>query len=177
LSTRARQVEAIARFLERPSLEEVTTEEVAKRIVDDFYGLLLPPVGESPPAIRPGIPFKCTLTEKITHVGWTDGDLYWIITADSRYGYLGPIDPWVPYAAETRAKSGGPGNNSDGWQVGDAFTDSFARGRVSEVIATANKCVLLKTDGSSRPFAEPNDSINKYYRKKKVHRSDLFKED
>jgi hypothetical protein len=113
-----------------------------------------------------GATFKSLITNKVHHVAWQEDDLFWIITADSRFGYLGEAAPWREYAIESKAKAGAPGNNADGWKVGDKLT-SMRRSYCHTVISTADKCVLLRGeyDLSGRPYSEPNDSLEKYYKK------------
>lgn len=118
-----------------------------------------------PPTLKMGEPFKHAVTGKVHHIAWNEGDLYWVTTGDSRYGYLGPIEPWQEYAIDTKAKSGAPGTNVDGWKVGDRVMYSWSK--ALKVVAVIDKAVLLMPDGETRPIVEPNDSIAKFYRRKK----------
>jgi len=100
----------------------------------------------------------------VHYVAWTEGELYWITTSDSRYGYLGPVEPWRKYASESRAKTGAPGSNSDGWVVGDALTTAQGSIRAT-ILAVADKCALIQTDRDRRPWPEPNDHLARFYKK------------
>lgn len=164
MATKAQQVARLVEFLNDPANEEYTVEEVAKHIVNGFYKLLLDKVKEEPPNLRVGVAFKSAVTNKVHHVAWGRDDLCWIITADSRFGYLGSLDPWRPYAMETKAQAGVPGNNVDGWKDGDRVS-SFQRSYSYTVIATGDKCVLLQPDHQGRPVSEPNDTMEKHYRR------------
>lgn len=136
---------------------------MASDIVDAFYALLMKPLKDTPPIIKVGEPFKSLVTGKVHTPLWEQDDLWWIVTPDSNYGYLGPVDPWQKYAAPTRA-AGAKSENKEGWQEGD--TASFLRSkRKATVVAVAEKCVLVLHDNESRPVAEPNDCMTKFYRK------------
>lgn len=163
MATKSQQVARLVEFLNDPTSEELTVEEMAKRIVNSFYSLLLKEVKEEPPHLEVGMAFKCALTNKVHHVAWNEGDLYWIVTADSRYGCLGPIGSWRKYAIETKAQAGKPGNNSDGWKVGERVL-GYRTYRYT-IVATGDKCVLLRPEDGSRPIIEPNDSMEKRYRR------------
>jgi len=112
-----------------------------------------------------GEPFKHAVTGKVHHIAWNEGDLYWVTTGDSRYGYLGSIEPWQKYAMDTKAKSGAPGTNAEGWKVDDRVM--FSQSMNLTVVAVIEKAVLLMPDGETRPFVEPNDSMAKFYKRKK----------
>ena len=158
------QIKAIVAFLEDPRNDERGVEDVAKRIVDGFYGLLLKPLKDAPMPIKAGAPFKCLTTGKIHCSVWNEGDLHWVITSDSKYGYLGSLDPWRPYAIDTTGKA--PTGNAKGWLVGDTVGWA-ARGwgkDTFKVIAIADKGVLLRPL-AGRVMPESNEALEKYYKK------------
>jgi hypothetical protein len=158
------QIAALVKFLEAEEREEQTTEEVAEDIIDAFYGLLNKSLKNQPPILHVGEPFKHAVTGKVHYVAWAEDDLYWVTTGDSRYGYLGPIEPWQKYASESRAKTGGPGKNAKGWEVGDKLT--FLRQKKPfTVLAVIDKAVLIRDPDAKRPIVEPNDSLEKFYKK------------
>lgn len=163
--TKSEQVASLAKWLDSPDREEMTVEEVAKYIITSVYELIERDRKEQPPTLRVGVAFKDLVSNKVYHVAWGKDDLYWIISSDSRYGYLGPLtDSWKKYASETRAKSGAPGNNSDGWKQGDRV--SFGRfGPVSTVLCVGDKTVLIQSDDEYYPQAEPNETMKKYFKK------------
>lgn len=113
-----------------------------------------------------GEPFKSLVTNKVHTPLWEQDDLWWIVTPDSNYGYLGAVEPWQKYAAPTRAAAA-KSENKDGWEVDDSAFFLRSR-RKGTVLATAEKCVLVMLDGDSRPVAEPNDSMAKFYTKAKA---------
>ena len=168
MATKAQQVAILVEFLNAPSNEDRTVDEVAKQIVDSFYELLTRDMKEQPPVLKTGDAFKSLITNKVHHVAWNEGDLYWIITADSRYGCVGSKVQWEKYAVESKAKAGAPGSNKEGYLVGDKFT-SNQRSLCHTIVAVADKCVLLRGEGdkSGRPYAEPNEAIEKHYRREK----------
>lgn len=157
-------MKALVEFLESEEREEQTVQEVAEDIIDAFYGLLNKSLKDQPPILHVGEPFKHAVTNKVHYVAWNEGDLYWVTTGDSRYGYLGPIDPWQKYASKSKAMSGAPGTNAKGWKVGDRVT--FLRQKKPyTVLAVIDKAVLIQDAEGSRPQAEPNDMLEKYYNK------------
>lgn len=159
------QVKALVAYLESEKREEQTVQEVAEDIIDAFYGLLNKSLKNQPPVLHVGEPFKHAITGKVHYVAWTNEEgLYWVTTGDSKYGYLGPIEPWQKYASESRAKTGAPGTNSKDWKVGDIV--AFGRqGRSFEILAVVDKAVLMLGKGDSRPTIEPNESLEKFYKK------------
>ncbi len=132
--------------------------------MESFYRLLTGRIKESPPKLHVGSAFKSLISGKIHHVAWADeeADLWWIIASDSRYGNLGKLGPWESYITTTTGTSGTPGNNPE-WKVGDTLKQRH--GPIHTVLATADKCVLLRRFGAERPFAEPNDNLTKYYQR------------
>lgn len=159
-------MKALVEFLESPAREEQSVEEVASDIVDAFYNLLLKPLKDAPPTIKVGEPFKSLVTGKVHTPLWEQDDLWWIVTSDSSYGYLGPVEPWQKYAAPTRAAAAKT-ENKDGWKVDD--TVAFLRSKKrATIIAVTEKCALVLHDGADRPVVEPNDSLSKFYTRMKA---------
>lgn len=164
--TKNDQIKALIEWLDRPEREEETVEEVAKQIVTAFYGLLTKDLKEEPPNLKVGVAFKDAISNKTYHVAWSDGDLFWIVTADSRYGYLGTIERWKPYATESKAKAGAPGSNVDGYEVDERLMETYTKKKYT-ILQVADKCVLMLEDDMSRPIVEPNDHLAKFYKRKK----------
>lgn len=110
-----------------------------------------------------GEPFKSTLTGKIHTPIWEQDDLWWIVTSDSKYGYLGNLDPWRTYAMATKAA---PAKtvNADGWKIGDRI--SFGQRSINlTILAVTEKSALLQADSMTSPYPETNDSLGKHYRR------------
>lgn len=163
MTLKSDQIKALVTYLEAPEREEQTTEEVAEDIIDAFYDLLNKSLKDQPPVLHVGEPFKHAVTNKVHYVAWEEDGLYWVTTGDSRYGYLGSIEPWQKYASKSKAMSGAPGTNAKDWKVGDKL--AFLRQKKPyEVLAVIDKAVLMRAEGE-RPIAEPNDSLEKFYRK------------
>lgn len=165
MATKSEQIKSLIKYLEAPEREEQTVEEVAKDIVNAFYSLLERDIKNQPPVLHVGEPFKHAITGKVHYVSWTDEEgLYWVTTGDSRYGYLGPINSWQKYASESRAKTGGPGTNANGWKVGDILT--FGRQKKPfKILAVIDKAVLMHGKGDDHPIVEPNDMLEKFYKR------------
>lgn len=174
MSTKDEQIAAIVKFLEDPRNDERTVEDVAKNIVDSFYKLLLAPLKGAPEAIHQGQPWKCALTGKVKHIAWMGNGLAWVVSSGDRYGFLGDLDAWSHWATKTSAKAI-DFVNADGWVAGDKATwkrrgwgrDSFS------VLATSEKAALLQQEDRPRPFVEPNDHMEKLYKKVRLL-PDLF---
>lgn len=164
MTTKAQQVSVLVEFLNDPANEERTVEDVAEQIVDSFYELLTRDMKAEPPVLKTGVAFRSVLANKVYHVAWNEGDLYWLIGANDRYGYVGPKGPFERFAVESNAKAGAPGTNLDGWKVGDYLSSNQGHYRHT-VLAVADRCVLLAgdIDKSGRPYVEPNDHIEKFY--------------
>lgn len=134
---------------------------MAEEIVDSFYKLLTKGIKEAPPTIKVGEPFKNVVTNKVHVAAWQRDDLWWIVTSDTNYGYIGSVDPWKEYAAPTRA-AGPKLVNKNGWVEGDRVSLLRTK-RVYTVLAVTEKSVLIQGEYDTRPQAEPNDSMSKYF--------------
>lgn len=143
---------------------------MAKLIVDGIYDLLTKDVKEpTPDGVGPplelslGTTFKSTITDKIYHVAWLDEEKAWLVTADARYGlWTSRYADFLRYTKPSTAKAGAPGSNKDNWQVGDKVIAH--RNYKYEVIATADKCVLLQGDQGVR-FSVPNDDLEHHFKR------------
>lgn len=163
MTLKDKQISALVDYLNHPKRDDQTVEQVAEDIVDAFYSMLKGALKEEPPDIKSGEPFKHLITGKIHTPMWQQDDLWWIVTPDSNYGYLGVIQPWKRYAIPTKAAAT-KSVNLKGWKVDDRV--SFGQGQVNGVIvATTEKSVLLIADGESRPIPEPNDLMERFYKK------------
>lgn len=164
LPSRAKQVAEMEKFLNAMLDGEESVTDVAEKIVDGYHSLLSAGIKAGIPPLHEGLAFKSPLTTHIHHVAWTDSEKAWIVTAASRFGFFGPVDhPLWRYVEHTTAKAGTPGNNPD-WKVGDQVSRDQRRFRY-EVIATGDKCVLLRDKESGVLTPDANDNMKKYYRK------------
>lgn len=161
--SRSKQIAAVAAFLDDRSNDMLTVKEVATKIVDGYHDLLQADLKPLISPLHTGLTFKSPFTAKVHHVGWTDGIQAWIITADSHFGWLGPVTaPVWSFFEESRAKAGAPGNNKD-YQVGQMFSRN-QRLKEYTVIATGDKCVLLRDNHNDSLTADSNTNIAKHYR-------------
>lgn len=169
--TRAKQIAEVEKYLTRLlDSEDMTVGEAAAEIVEGFHSLLSVGIKAGVPPLHEGLAFKSPLTTHVHHVAWTDGEKVWIVTAGSRYGFFGPVDhPLWEYVEYTTAKTGAPGNNPD-WKVGDRISRNQRRFKY-EVIATGDKCVLLRDEESGVLTADNNENMKKHYKKE---REDLW---
>ena len=163
------QAEALATWLELDH-ENMTTLQVATYLIDKVYDLWSVDVTEASPPLKVGYTFKTPIIPKVMHVAWMGLDYagretVWIVAADSKYGWLGPVgSTFWRITHPSTAKAGAPGNNKAGWQVGDRLSTS-QRAHHYEVLATGDNCVLMRNirDGSLQ--ADQNDNLEKHYRK------------
>lgn len=175
--TRAAQIKRVAEFLEDPINDERTVEDVAKTIVDGMYEMWMRGETSPPIPLHLGQAFKApNVASKVYFVGHI-GEMWWgpksgtvstiwVVDSSSEYGSLMQFDrPFWRIVTPSTAKSGGPGNNKAGWKVGDKVS-SCQRAHRYEIIATADKCVLLHKIGSPTMWqAEPNSALEKLYRR------------
>jgi len=166
LPSRAKQVAEMEKFLNAMLDGEESVTDVAEKIVDGYHALLSAGIKAGIPPLHEGLAFKSPLTTHVHHVAWTDGERAWIVTAASRYGFFGPVDhPLWKYVEYTTAKTGAPGNNPD-WKAGDLISRNQRRFRY-EVIATGDKCVLLRDLESAVLTADTNENMKKHYQREK----------
>ena len=177
--TRKAQIDRVAEFLEDPVNDERTVQDVAKLIVDGMYEMWMRGETSPPIPLTLGLAFKApNIASKVYHVAWI-GEMWWgpkagtievawVIDSGSDYGTLMPTDrPYWRIVTPSTAKAGGPGNNKDGWQVGDVVS-AGQRSHWYEIVAVGDKCVLMYRLGSpTMIFAESSASLKKHYKKEK----------
>ncbi|HEY6021900.1 MAG TPA: hypothetical protein VIY48_19150 [Candidatus Paceibacterota bacterium] len=172
---RSRQIDAITEFIDKfvDSDEERTTKDLAAIIVDGIYKLWTVDLTDASPPLRVGLAFKVPMVAKVYHVAWKglaffngeETEMAWCVAADSNVGTLAPVnsDYWR-IIKESTAKAGAPGNNKAGYQAGDMVTLHLGSDPY-HVLATADKCVLLRRDKTLSLECETNDNLKTYYRK------------
>lgn len=159
-----KQVERVATFLDSDATEGKSLQEVAETIVDGYLGLLKSELKR--PVLNPqlGMAFKHPAISGVWHVAWRDGPKLWLVSANSRYGWFADeSDMFWEYAEESSAKAGAPGNNPN-WKVGDTVSQR-QRQFLFEVLATGDKCVLMRNQSTSALQVDSNDNMERYYRK------------
>ena len=162
LPTRAKQIQEVARWLDSEATADKSLDQIATAIVDGYHKLLLKELKK--PMVEPhvGHAFKWPVSGKVHHVAWTDDERVWIVTADSNYGWFGPKrSGFWGYTEMSTAKAGTPGNNPQ-WQVGDRAS-THQREFKFEVVATGDKCVLLREARSGELRPESNEYMKKFY--------------
>lgn len=185
--TKAKQIEAVAKFLDSDATIGMSLEEVATAIVEGYHkeiarGLKSP---ASPP--RLGMLFKTPLDAKVRRYVWAGEGKVWIVSETDSYGWLGPAGDFFEWCEEHHpAKMKETGvikpdgkpekkrvemtaeeveeewSNPD-WQVGDVVSQN-QRQHSFEIIATAPRSVLLRgADG--RLTVDENSNLAAYYRR------------
>lgn len=157
------ELAAIAKVFANPQYEEWNEIEAAEKIRTAFLNDWKGALKEPPPVLRVGLAFKFPAISGAYHVAYMNEDHAWCTTNGSRYGYLAPIgwDGWQ-YIARSSARTGGPGQNKDGWKVGDVLSYYQDKHRFI-VRQTAEGCVLLEGVNGAL-FAEPNDTLKSFRR-------------
>jgi hypothetical protein len=162
LPSRKTQIEAIAKLLDDEEREDLPLDDFAKLIVDGYHDLLQKDIKAGSPPLHEGAMFKSPFTTKVHEIRWLGGERAWIVTADSRYGWFGPIDsPFWQYTEETRSKPFAP--NED-WAVGEEVSRN-QRIYQGTIIATGPKCVLIESRKTGNISVDSNDNMKKHYRR------------
>jgi hypothetical protein len=183
IPNRSTQIQRVADWLSDEKNEERTAEELGKLIIDGIYDMWTRGVEDAPMPLKVGVGFKTPLSTKIHYVGWMGKafwgrkagaqEVAWIVTSDSTYGSLTcQSDGFWRIVTESvdnrkdksKPRPGEPGVNADGWKVGDRLS-AFQRMYEYEILAVAEKCVLLRKKGSLILNAESNAGLKKYYRR------------
>lgn len=168
--SKPKQIQVVAQIMERAfdvaEGEEPTFEDVAKLVVSEYHKALGMDL-LSRPAFHKGMAFKSPVTGKVHCVAYLEGRRIWIVTADSRYGwlsYLGDkaevnrISLW-DYIEETRANPEALMKNADGWQIGDGVKGYWYE---YEIVATGIRCVLLRNQ-DGQVISETNEYLKTRY--------------
>ena len=162
LPSRKSQIEAIAKLLDDEKYEDLPLDDFAKMIVDSYHDLLQKDIKAGSPPLHAGAMFKSPFTTKVHEIRWVSGDRAWIVTADSRFGWFGPIDsPFWQYTEETRSK---PLAENEEWAVGELVYRNQGLYHGS-IIATGPKCVLLESRNTGNVSVDSNDNMAKHYRR------------
>jgi len=170
LPSKAQQIQAVEKWLdhwldrnEDPDEEPLTTNQLAKEVVEGFHGLIQKGIKQGQPPLHEGAAFKTPYSSKVYFVSWAEFDQVWITTADSSYGWLGhPDSPFWEFTEQSRSKV----KENEEWNVGDRVSRQQRRHRY-EVIATGTKCVLLRDEAYLTLQPESNDGMKRFYRREK----------
>lgn len=164
IPSRKQQIEAVCRWLDSEANEGRDLHDIATDVVDGFHSLLKGGIKQEVPTPHVGLAFKSPFDGKTRHIAWMSGERVWVVSSDSRFGAFWPTssDAWS-YVEESRAKAGAPGNNPK-WSVGDRVLRSQGMNRY-EVIATGDKCVLLRDRRDWEVLPESNDNMALYYQR------------
>lgn len=159
-----------------PDYEEWTEEEAAGHIRNAVLTSWKAALREPPPVIQEGLAFKFPWSPKAYHVAYMDEEYFgyyerrrklhgiaWITENGSRYGSLVPLE-WDGWQVISRssAKTGGAGENKDGWKPGDFVTFAQGLSRFKVLQVTSSSVLLQDRWGGLR--AEPNDIMKQFRR-------------
>lgn len=167
-------IERIIHILTSENMEGRELGDIAKELADSFYGFMKKEI-KHPVTPRLRLGFKHPSLSGIWYIAYLLKDRAWIVNSSTKYGGWVRLNAeWWEYAEESpdnrkdksKPRPGAPGRNPD-YQVGEKYSRS-QRASVFEVVATGDKCVLLKGVGlgASRGMtSESNDNMKQYYRK------------
>lgn len=170
---KAQQINRIADVLEKWAEEDVPVMDAAKRIVEGMYEMWQRGVESPPMSIVTGQAFKLPWSSSIYRVTW-EGDsdwgkgalrkVVWVTDATTKQGTVALADADVWRLAVPSTSKAIPKENALGYVVGDSL--SVGQGRYHyTVLATHEKCLLLREKGTFKLQVESNDLIEKYYRR------------
>ena len=171
---RAQQINRIADVLEKWAEEDMPVEDAAKRIVDGMYQMWQRGVETPPMSIVTGQAFKLPWSSSIYRVTW-EGDadwgkgalrkVVWVTDATTKQGTMALADADVWRLAAPSSSKAEPKPNALDLKVGDKLTFGGNGYYSCHVLATHEKCLLLRQAGTFKLQVEPNDLIEKYYRR------------
>lgn len=156
----------VAELLDADWDDDSTSLHVAQAIVAAVRAHDASTLKEAAPPIRPGLAFKTPFNSSVHHVRWLGGDVFWIVTATSRYGWLGEVDAtmWQTITeAKVQAKTIEKMSvNEEGLKAGMKL--KWKQGQVTfEVLAVAPKSALMRSN-TGKLYVEPNDALIAHYR-------------
>lgn len=170
--SKAAQVRAVEDFLADPANDDRTVGELAKIVVDGVYDLWGKTLDEPPLVPHVGMAFKVPFLSSVHFVAW-EGEEFgkeklWIVNATSDFGFLTTrsSDLWR-LATPSSAKSGSPGSNSEGWEVGQVVSLGQRRLHL-DILSVGNKTVLMRSRSDLSLWAESNANMKKYYSREKA---------
>lgn len=167
--SKAAQIKRVADFLSDDRNEERTAEELAAVVVNGVYGMWGKELTDPPMHPHVGMAFKVPFLSTVNFVGWMGEEFgeekVWIINATTDYGLMAsPTSDIWKAASASSAKVGGPGTNSDGWEVGQKVSLSQRRTHLS-LLSVGSKAVLMRNTSDLSLWAESNTNMKKYYQK------------
>lgn len=172
--SRPAQIQRIAEFLEDSVDNERSLNQVATTIVDSIYDMWAVDVKAAPQPPKVGMAFKTpAVTSKVYHVAWIGEEfeggpsVCWVIDSGSDYGTFVPYDSqFWRIVTPSNAKTGGAGNNKDGWKKGDRVS-LLQRRRHYKILEVGIKTVLLRDLSSDRLQADSNANLEAYYNRER----------
>lgn len=168
LPSKAKQVEAVMKFLDSDATEGRELKDIATDIVNGYLDGLTRAIRKPITVPRVGMYFRTPeVATRTLRVLYLDGDTVWWAAENSKYGELGPVfdDFWQyceEFVPQSLEKYEAAWTNPD-WVVGDEVS-LMQRVNRFEIIATGPSCVLMR-DRRGVLYAEPNGNLDKFYRR------------
>lgn len=181
LPSKAKQIEAVMKFLDSERNEGRSLEEIAKEVVDGFHEALSKDLKKPATPLREGMLLKSPLTAKVWRVAWLESSDVWLVTEQSAYGHLGSTEDslWKvceEFFPKKRIQVDGKNKmvemseedieeawaNPD-WEVGDKLSQ-HQRQYHYLVIATGPNCVLMRNSYGDL-VSDSNANLAKFYRR------------
>lgn len=190
LPSKAKQVEAVMKFLDSDYQEGRSLEEIATAIVEGYHDALVKGLKKPATPVRRGMLFKSPLDSKVRRIAYLNdatGEV-WIVADTSSYGWLGLSPALLEYSeeyvpskmvptgevdAEGKIKKKRvemtPEEIEEAWsnpdfKVGDQLSQ-HQREFTFEIIAVAPECALLISLQSGRIYADSNQNLKQYYKR------------
>jgi len=176
LPSRSKQIELVMSFLDEDRQDGRELKDIAAELVDGYLEAIRGDIEPGWSALHEGMAFKTSLWSGVSYVAWRGqtprGERVWIVDSGCSYGSFSRPDAfWTEFVEEStdnrrdksKPRPGSPGNNPV-WKVGD----KARRGQhpyVYEVVATGDKCVLLRDESRGGFQPESNSGMSKYYRR------------
>lgn len=158
------QVQAIMKYLDSDYTEGKSLEQIATAIVDGYTSLMGLDIKEPALAPHEGMAFKHPALSGVWHIAYIHEGECWIVSATTNGGgFIRQDSEFWRWAEPSKAKAGEPGNNKE-WKAGENVSRR-QRQFVYEILATGDKCVLLKDVRTGSLQAESNSNMEKYYRR------------
>lgn len=179
LPSRKKQIERVMQILDSEEHEDLSLEEMSTQIVDGYHKAITPK--QIPPPPHPGMAFTTPFDNHVHFIAWEDDIKVWVVHDKSHYGTWINKDAKLWDHIEEKPdgrrnkegpRPGEPGNNPD-WLVGDRVSLSQRLAKY-EIIATGDKCVLMKDVRTGDLQADSNDNMERYYRREEsIHDNDF----
>lgn len=170
--SKAAQIKRVAEFLDDPTNDERSVEDVAKRIVEGFYDGWGAGVWDALPHPKVGLAYRTPLTSKVYHVCWIGDGKVWLCDSSGGPGWLVKEDDRFWLTCTLSKSKPLDLTNKDGWKADDRLSTGQRRTNFVAV-ATNSSGALLRDLDSLSLWSESNSDLKRFYKKESAD-SGLF---